>query len=188
MGCPTNSLKSLQLIQNAASRVLMRNKRRDHISQVKFRIQFKILLFTNKVLNNRAPSYLKDLIVGYFPNRALCSQTAGLLVVPRVSKSRMGGRAFSYQALLCGTSCQFGFRKQTPSLPLRLGLKLSVSLHVCLTLSSLTCVSLSQQVSLAWCYAPGALAEIKLIFYCKDRLHLWNSLNPILLLHNNCCC
>ena len=67
----------------------------------------------------------KDLIVRYFPNTALCSQTAGLLVVPRVSKSRMGGRAFSYQAPLCGTSCQFGLRKQTPSLPLRLGLKLS---------------------------------------------------------------
>ena len=43
---------------------------------------------------------LKDLIVRYFPNRALRSQTVGLLVVPRVSKSRMGGRAFSYQAPL----------------------------------------------------------------------------------------
>ena len=29
-----------------------------------------------------------------------------LLVVPRVSKSRMGGRAFSNQAPLCGISCQ----------------------------------------------------------------------------------
>ena len=46
---------------------------------------------------------------------------SGLLVVPRVSKSRTGGGAFSYQAPLCGTSCQFGFRKQTPSLPLTLG-------------------------------------------------------------------
>ena len=51
-------------------------------------------------LNDQVPSYLKDLIVRYFPNRALRSQTAGLLVVPRVSKSRMGGRAFSYQAPL----------------------------------------------------------------------------------------
>ena len=53
-----------------------------------------------KALNDRAPSYLNDLIVRYFPNRALHSQTAGLLVVPRVSKIRMGGRAFSYQAPL----------------------------------------------------------------------------------------
>jgi len=79
----------------------MRSDRRDHISQVlaslhwlsvKFRIEFKILL-THKALNDQAPSYLKDLIVRYFPNTALRSQTAGLLVVPRVSKSRMGGRA-----------------------------------------------------------------------------------------------
>ncbi|XP_072234405.1 uncharacterized protein [Leuresthes tenuis] len=109
LGCPTYSLKSLQLIQNAAARVLMRTNRRDHVSPVlaslhwlpvKFRIEFKILLLTYKVLNDRAPSYLKDLIVRYFPNRALRSQTTGLLVVPRVSKSRMGGRAFSYQAPL----------------------------------------------------------------------------------------
>ncbi|XP_075330633.1 uncharacterized protein LOC142388967, partial [Odontesthes bonariensis] len=107
LGCPTYSLKSLQLIQNAAARVLTRTNSRDHISPVlaslhwlpvKFRIEFKILLLTYKALNDRAPSYLKDLIVRYFPNRALRSQTAGLLEVPRVSKSRMGGRAFSYQA------------------------------------------------------------------------------------------
>ncbi|TWW74365.1 R2 Retrovirus-related Pol polyprotein from type I retrotransposable element [Takifugu flavidus] len=34
------------------------------------------------------------------PNRPLRSQNAGLLVVSRVSRSRMGGRAFSYQAPL----------------------------------------------------------------------------------------
>ncbi|XP_054872842.1 F-BAR and double SH3 domains protein 1 isoform X2 [Amphiprion ocellaris] len=36
----------------------------------------------------------------FYPSRTLHSQTAGLLVVPRISKSRMGGRAFSYQAPL----------------------------------------------------------------------------------------
>uniref|UniRef100_A0A4W6G917 Reverse transcriptase domain-containing protein n=1 Tax=Lates calcarifer TaxID=8187 RepID=A0A4W6G917_LATCA len=55
---------------------------------------------TVKNLNGQAPSYLKDLIVPYNPTRTLRSQNAGLLVVPRVSKSRMGGRAFSYQAPL----------------------------------------------------------------------------------------
>ena len=105
LGCPINSLKSFQRIQNAAARVLMKTNKRDHISKVlaslhwlpfKFRIEFKVLVLTYKALNDRAP----DLIVTYFPNRALCPQTAGLLVVPRVSKSRMGGRAFSYQAPL----------------------------------------------------------------------------------------
>ncbi|XP_034041739.1 uncharacterized protein LOC117524118, partial [Thalassophryne amazonica] len=108
-GCPKSSLKSLQLIQNAAPRVLTGTRRREHISPilaslhwlpVNSRIEFKILLLTYKVLNNQVPSYLRDLVVPYHPNRALCSQTAGLLVVPRVCKSRMGGRAFSFQAPL----------------------------------------------------------------------------------------
>ncbi|XP_065326144.1 uncharacterized protein LOC134624237 [Pelmatolapia mariae] len=67
---------------------------------VKSRFEFKILLLTYKVLNNQAPSYLNDLVVPYHPIRALRSRSAGLLVVPRVFKSRMGGRAFSFQAPL----------------------------------------------------------------------------------------
>ena len=47
-----------------------------------------------------APLYLKELIVPYQPTRALRSQNSGLLVVPKVSKSRVGARAFSYQAPL----------------------------------------------------------------------------------------
>ncbi|XP_065326200.1 uncharacterized protein LOC135932628 [Pelmatolapia mariae] len=99
----------LQLIQNAAARVLTGTRKREHISPVlaslhwlpvKSRIEFKILLLTYKVLNNQAPSYLNDLVVPYHPIRALCSRSAGLLVVPRVFKSRMGGRAFSFQAPL----------------------------------------------------------------------------------------
>ncbi|TWW66951.1 hypothetical protein D4764_20G0009830 [Takifugu flavidus] len=70
-----------------------------HWLPVKFRIIFKTLLLTYKVLRGLAPSYLEELVIPYQPNRPLCSQNAGLLVVPRVS-SRMGGRAFSYQAPL----------------------------------------------------------------------------------------
>ena len=108
-GCSNGSLKSLQLVQNAAARVLTRTRKRDHISPilaslhwlpVKSRIEFKISLLTYKALNGQAPSYLKELIIPYNPTRTLRSQNAGFLVVPRVSKSRMGARAFSYQAPL----------------------------------------------------------------------------------------
>ena len=108
-GCPNKSLKTLQLVQNAAARVLTKTRKRDHITPilaslhwlpVKFRIEFKILLLTFKALNGQAPSYLKELIVPYVPTRRLRSQHAGLLVVPNISKSRTGGRAFSYQAPL----------------------------------------------------------------------------------------
>ena len=47
-----------------------------------------------------APSYQKELIVPYHPTRALHSQNSGLLVDPKVSKSRVGARAFRYQAFL----------------------------------------------------------------------------------------
>ena len=108
-GCPDKSLKTLQLIQNAAARVLTGTSKREHISPilaslhwlpVKSRIEFKVVLLTYKALIGQAPSYLKELIVPYYPTRALRSQNAGLLVVPKVSKSRMGARAFSYQAPL----------------------------------------------------------------------------------------
>ncbi|TWW64980.1 Retrovirus-related Pol polyprotein [Takifugu flavidus] len=52
------------------------------------------------VLRGLAPSYLEELVTPYQPNRPLRSQNAGLLVVPRVSRGRMGGRAFSYSAPL----------------------------------------------------------------------------------------
>ena len=106
-GSSRKSLKTLQLVQNAAARVLTRTKKREHITPVlaslhwlpvKSRIEFKILLLTFKALNNMAPLYLKELIVTYQPTRALRSQNSGLLVVPKVSKSRVGARAFIYQA------------------------------------------------------------------------------------------
>lgn len=39
-------------------------------------------------------------IVPYYPNRAFGFQTAGVLVVPGVSKSTVGGRAFRFQGPL----------------------------------------------------------------------------------------
>ena len=47
-----------------------------------------------------APFYLKELLVPYRPTKALRSQNSGLLVVPKVFKSGVGARAFSYQAPL----------------------------------------------------------------------------------------
>lgn len=105
--CPKSSLRSFQLVQNAAARLLTGSNRREHITPVlkslhwlpiEFRIKFKILLLTYKAINGLGPLYLQDDIVPYQPNRALRSQDAGLLVIPRVSKSTVGNRAFSYQA------------------------------------------------------------------------------------------
>ncbi len=104
-GCTSKSLKSLQLIQNAVARVLKRTGIRDHITPVsaslhwlpvKSRIEFKILLLTYKALNDQTPSYLRELIVPYYLT-TVRSRDADLLVIPKITKGRMGARAFSYQ-------------------------------------------------------------------------------------------
>ena len=47
-----------------------------------------------------SPIYLQDLIVPNILKETLRSQSAGLLVVPKIHKSRLGGHAFTYQAAL----------------------------------------------------------------------------------------
>ena len=44
--------------------------------------------------------YLNDLLLPYTPSRMLRLLGAGLLVIPRIAKSTIGGRAFSYRAPL----------------------------------------------------------------------------------------
>ncbi|TWW67895.1 hypothetical protein D4764_02G0009360 [Takifugu flavidus] len=75
-----------------------------HWLPVKFRIIFKTLLLTYKVLRGLAPSYLEELVIPYQPNRPLSSQNAGLLVVPRVSRSRMGAKHLATRPPCYGTS------------------------------------------------------------------------------------
>ena len=106
-GCPASLINRLQIVQNAAARVLTRTRKYDHITPilsslhwlpVKYRIDYKLLLLTYKALNGLAPMYLTSLLTRYNPSRSLRSQNSGLLVVPRISKSTKGGRAFSYLA------------------------------------------------------------------------------------------
>uniref|UniRef100_A0A669B839 Reverse transcriptase domain-containing protein n=1 Tax=Oreochromis niloticus TaxID=8128 RepID=A0A669B839_ORENI len=133
-GCPKNSLKSLQLIQNAAARVLTGTRKREHISPVlaslhwlpvKSRIEFKILLLTYKVLNNQAPSYLNDLVVPYHPIEHFALALQAYLLFLEYLKVEWEGEPSVFRPLFCGTSFQFGFGRQILSPLLRLGLKLS---------------------------------------------------------------
>lgn len=45
------------------------------------------LLLTHKVLIDQAPSYVKDLLVSFYPSRPLLFQTAGLFVVAEFLKA-----------------------------------------------------------------------------------------------------
>ncbi len=106
-GCPASSINKLQIVQNAAARVLTRSRKYDHITPIlqslhwlpmKFRISYKIVLLTYKALNDLAPAYLTNLLSRYSLTRSLRSQNSGFLVVPRIAKSTKGGRTFSYLA------------------------------------------------------------------------------------------
>ncbi len=100
-------INKLQMVQNAAARVLTRTRKYDDISPVmstlhwipiKHCIDFKILLVTYKAQNGLASQYLSELLSPYSPPRPLRSQNSGYLIIPRISKSTAGGRYFFYLA------------------------------------------------------------------------------------------
>uniref|UniRef100_A0AAR2LCS1 Ig-like domain-containing protein n=1 Tax=Pygocentrus nattereri TaxID=42514 RepID=A0AAR2LCS1_PYGNA len=66
-----------------------------HWLPVQFRIDFKILLLTFKVLNGKAPSYLVKLLKPYKPYRSLRSSNQMLLEQPTSHLKHKGDRAFA---------------------------------------------------------------------------------------------
>ncbi len=95
-GCPASSINKLQIVQNAAARVLTRSRKYDYITPIlqsqhwlpiKFRISYNILLLAYKALNGLALAYLTNFLSCYNTIHSLSSQNSGLLVVPRIAKS-----------------------------------------------------------------------------------------------------
>ena len=96
--------KRLQCVQNTLARVVVPSvKRRDHISPilkqlhwlpVRQRIDFKLALLTFKVLQNKQPSYLAEMLVPPTASH-LRSSSRGLLSIPSC-KMEMARRAFSF--------------------------------------------------------------------------------------------
>ena len=108
-GLPKKSIGRLQLVQNAAARVLTKTKRRVHITPVlkslhwlpiSFRIDFKVLLLAFKSFNGNAPAYISSMLPKYVPGRALRSSSEGLLQTPQTmpQTKTFGEAAFSYYA------------------------------------------------------------------------------------------
>ncbi|KAF7647277.1 hypothetical protein LDENG_00174860 [Lucifuga dentata] len=74
-GLPNYAIRSLQLVQNAAARLLTKTRKYDHITPV-----------------------LSELLTPYTPARPLRSLDAALLVIPSINKKSLGFRAFAYRA------------------------------------------------------------------------------------------
>jgi len=103
-----STMDKLQVVQNAAARLLAKTNRRSHITPVlkalhwlpmSFRVQFKILTITYRALHHQAPSYIQDLFHIHSPGRSLRSSGQDLFTAPRTRLKTRGDRAFCVVAL-----------------------------------------------------------------------------------------
>ena len=109
-GVPDCQIKKLQRVMNASARLIFCMPKYCHITPilkelhwlpVRFRIDFKILLLTFKILRGLAPKYLSDLINVLPPSRySLRRNDNGVLLNghTNITKATMGDRAFMVSA------------------------------------------------------------------------------------------
>ncbi|KAK3520357.1 hypothetical protein QTP70_023824, partial [Hemibagrus guttatus] len=107
-GLPLNAIRPLQMIQNAATRLVFNLPKFSHTTPllrslhwlpVAARIRFKTLMLAYKAKNGPAPSYLKALVTPRTVPRSLRSTSTARLVLPSLrEKGRYTSRLFSVLA------------------------------------------------------------------------------------------
>ncbi len=104
-GLPSNTIKPLQMIQNAAARLVFNEPKRAHVTPlfvslhwlpVAARIKFKTLMIAYRTTTGSAPSYFHSLLQIYIPSRSLRSASERCLVVPSQRGSKSLSRTFSF--------------------------------------------------------------------------------------------
>ncbi len=104
-GLPSNTIKPLQMIQNAAARLVFNEPKRAHVTPlfvslhwlpVAARIQFKTLMLAYRTITGSAPTYFHSLLRTYIPSRSLRSASERRLVVPSQRGSKSLSRTFSF--------------------------------------------------------------------------------------------
>lgn len=104
-GLPQERLQKLQLIQNRAARLVLKEPKRAHVTPmlrrlhwlpVNARIEYRLATICFQCMHCcEYPSYLKDLVSFYQPPRELRSRNLNLLCIPKTRISH-GCRAFSF--------------------------------------------------------------------------------------------
>ncbi len=104
-GVPSNTIKPLQMIQNAAARLVFNEPKRAHVTPlfvslhwlpVAARIKFKTLMLAYRTTTGSAPTYFHSLLRIYIPSRSLRSASERRLVVPSQRGSKSHSRTFSF--------------------------------------------------------------------------------------------
>ncbi len=104
-GLPSNTIKPLQMIQNAAARLVFSEPKIAHVTPVFIslnwlpvaaRIQFKTLMLAYRTTTGSAPTYFHSLITIYIPSRSLRSTSEHRLVVPIQRGTKSLSRTFSF--------------------------------------------------------------------------------------------
>ncbi|KAF7235271.1 Vomeronasal type-2 receptor 1 [Varanus komodoensis] len=97
VGLPLKTVRTLQLVQNRAAKLLTGTGRYAHMTPVlhqlhwlpiEARAQFKVLIMTYKALNGLGPGYLNERLCPYMPDRPLRSAGESLLREPSVKEIR----------------------------------------------------------------------------------------------------
>lgn len=107
LGLPNKLLSRLQLVQNAAARLLTGTRKYESVSPVlaslhwlpvEFRVQYKVLLMVFKGLHGLAPEYIADMLICSDPTAFLWSSFGFKLSVPKSRLKTKGDLAFSVAA------------------------------------------------------------------------------------------
>ncbi len=103
-GLPASSIKPLQLIQNAAARLIFNEPKRTHVTPlfinlhslpIAARIKFKALMFSYRTTSGSAPLYLNSLLQTYMPSRSLRSASERRITVPSQRGTKSLSQTFS---------------------------------------------------------------------------------------------
>ena len=91
-GLPADQVARLQRIQNNAARLVMKKRKRDHVTPllkelhwlpVKFRCQYKIATLAYRHVEGSLPPYLSSSLCIYEPSQSLQSSKEKLLKIPK---------------------------------------------------------------------------------------------------------
>lgn len=122
LGANKDVIRRLQVVQNAAARLLGQIPRMASVSstlcdlhwlRVENRVKFKALSYMFKVKSGSAPKYLKAIVHRYIPACSLRSSTQAKFIVPKIRLSQMGGRSFSYLGPSLWNSLPLSLRNET---------------------------------------------------------------------------